>query len=397
MNMRMQEMRSTTFNLFLVILSTFLTFVCVGVYAVTFATFAVQSLGVSPTLLGTIIGTSGLVRIFFELPVGVMLDRIGRKIPGLVGATLFSIATLVCALAGDIYYLLAFQVLQGLGQMFYMAANIVLVSDLSPSGKAGRYMSLWQMGITLGEAAGPVVGGALATLYDLRTAFWFSFAVSIPSAVIFYLISVPRRPKMNGATETSSGVKGLAVFGVLRDRRILGGCFAAFASFFTVTGIRTTILPIYGTKHLGLDEASVGLLLGVSSAVNFLLLLPSGVLSDRLGRRLMLGAGLSLFSVSVVGYIVFKSFLILVVPSIIFGVASAMVGPSRIVVVTDYARPDEKGTAMGAYRTFQSLAFLLGPMVAGALLEFHSPEAAFASSIIICVVAIALIQMVLKR
>ncbi|MFQ6075365.1 MAG: MFS transporter [Candidatus Bathyarchaeia archaeon] len=387
-------MRSATFTLFLVTLSTFLTFVCIGVYAVTFATFA-TSLEISPAMVGAIIGTSGLVRIFLDMPVGVLVDRVGRKIPGLIGTMLFSVAALVCALARDVYYLVAFQVLQGLSQMFYMAATIVLVSDLSPSSKAGRYMSLWQTGLVLGQSIGPVVGGGLADLYNERAAFWFSFIVSI-APITIYLVSVPRRTELTEVTKAPKTGQGTAVLGVLKDKRILGGCFAAFASFFTVIGIRTTLLPIYGTR-LGLDKTSVGVLVGISGAVNTILLLPSGVLSDRLGRRLMLTAGLSLFSVSVVGYILSKSFLTLVVPSVLFGVASAIVGPSRIVAVTDYAKPGEKGTAMGAYRTFQSLALVLGPMVAGALLELYSPEAAFASSIVICMVAVALIRMVLRR
>jgi MFS family permease len=376
----------------LIVASTFFTFLSLGIYALTFAPFATSQLGLSPGLVGAIIGVSGLIRIFLDLPLGVVLDRVGRRVPGLIGTLCFAGSAVIALVASHALHLIVFQLLQGLGQMFFMAANTVLIADLAPSRQLGRYISLWQIGINLGDAIGPMVAGLLLITNGYQTVFGLSAGLTLIPVVLYGVIVWLHR-----GTESprARAPPRIPIRAVLQNTRILGGCFAAFASFFVLSGIRSTVWPLYSTEVLQLNTAVVGQVLGVTSLVNSVLLLPSGLLTDRVSRRGMLMAGFVLFIVSLGGFLVWTVPSLLLLAAGILGAASAAVGPSRIVAVTEHAPPHGRGTAMGLYRTFQSLAFLSGPLVSGIVYE-AAPLTPFLVGIGVCGVAIAVIFAVLR-
>lgn len=376
----------------LIVLSTFFTFLSLGMYALTFAPFATSQLGLSPGLVGAIIGVSGLIRIFLDLPLGVVLDRVGRRVPGLIGTLCFAGSAVIALVASHALHLVAFQLLQGLGQMFFMAANTVLIADLVPSRQLGRYISLWQIGINLGDAIGPMVAGVLLVTEGYRTVFGLSAGITLLPVLLYGVIVWQHRGRR---APRARAPPRIPIRRVLQNTRILGGCFAAFASFFVLSGVRSTVWPLYSTEVLQLNTAVVGQVLGVTSLVNSVLLLPSGLLTDRVSRRSMLIAGFALFIVSLGGFLVWTDPSLLLLVAGILGAASAAVGPSRIVAVTEHAPPNGRGTAMGLYRTFQSFAFLLGPLVSGIGYEV-APLTPFLVGIGVCGAAIAVIYVVLR-
>ena len=376
----------------LIVTSTFFTFLSLGMYTLTFAPFATSQLGLSPGLVGAIIGVSGLIRIFLDLPMGVMLDRVGRRVPGLIGTLFFTGAAVIATVASHALHLILFQLFQGLGQMFFMAANTVLIADLVPSEKLGRYISLWQIGINLGDAVGPILAGLLLVSDGYRTVFSLSASITLIPVVLYGMIVWQHYGKSYPQARV---LPRIPIRAVLQNTRILGGCFAAFASFFVLSGIRSTVWPLYSNEVLHLNAVVVGQVLGVTSLINSMLLFPSGLLTDRVSRRGMLTGSFVLFILSLGGFLIWTAPSLLILAAGILGAASAAVGPSRIVAVTEYAPPNGRGTAMGLYRTFQSLALLSGPLISGLVYE-ATPLTPFLVSIGVCGVAIVVIFVVLR-
>jgi MFS family permease len=385
-------MTSSKTILLLIVASTFFTFMSLGVYALTFASFATSILGLSPSLVGAIIGVSGFVRIFLDLPLGVVLDRVGRRVPGLIGTLFFVGAAVIGVLATHVLHLILFQLLLGLGQMFFMAANTVLIADLVPSGQFGRYVSIWQISINLGDAVGPILAGMVLLTAGYRTVFELSVGIALVPVALYAVIVWRYRAT---SPPRARAARRVPIRAVLNNTRILGGCFAGFASFFVLSGIRSTVLPLYSTQVLRLNAEAVGQIIGVTSLVNSILLFPSGLLTDTVSRRGMLMGGFALFSVSLCGFLIWSTHPFLLLAAGILGAASAAVGPSRMAVVTEHAPPDAKGTAMGLYRTFQSFAFLLGPLVSGVVYETNA-LAPFFVSLVVCAAAIGVIFAVLS-
>lgn len=93
---------------------------------------------------------------------GWLSDRYGAKNIFLLSVALFTVGSLLCALAGSIEQLIAYRVLQGLGGGMLAPIAMAFTYRLSPPSKVGAVMGMMGIPILLAPAAGPVLAGWLA-------------------------------------------------------------------------------------------------------------------------------------------------------------------------------------------------------------------------------------------
>jgi MFS transporter, DHA2 family, methylenomycin A resistance protein len=113
----------------------------------------------------------------FILSAGALGDRIGAKRVFMAGFALFIAASLACALAANAAMLIAARCVQGLAAAILVPNSLALLSHAYHDDKArGRAVAVWAAGASLALTAGPLVGGALITLFGWR----FIFLVNLP-------------------------------------------------------------------------------------------------------------------------------------------------------------------------------------------------------------------------
>jgi MFS family permease len=134
-------------------------------------------------------------RIVFQLPLGKLSDRFGRKPFVLFGLLLLAPVT---AFLGEVTTLLEFILLrfiQGLAAAAIIAPALALAGDEARAGGHGRQMSIVTMGFGWGIAFGPLLAGVLS-IYSFKLPFWASGGLSLIGAVvviIFMSETVPKR------------------------------------------------------------------------------------------------------------------------------------------------------------------------------------------------------------
>jgi len=109
-----------------------------------FALYAQGMIGATPLLIGIAVGVYGLTQAVLQIPFGMLSDRIGRK-PVIFGLVLFTLGSLVAALAEDIGGVIAGRVLQGSGAI--AAAVMALAADLT--GRRSVPMPWWASALPL--------------------------------------------------------------------------------------------------------------------------------------------------------------------------------------------------------------------------------------------------------
>ncbi len=121
---------------------------------------------------------------FFYGPVS---DRVGRKPVLLFGLGLFTLASLVCALAPNIEILIAGRFLQALGASGPIVLGRAIVRDFYEGPRAGKELS--RMGSIMGivPAIAPIFGGLIAQFYDWRVTFGVMLFCGIALALIVVL------------------------------------------------------------------------------------------------------------------------------------------------------------------------------------------------------------------
>jgi EmrB/QacA subfamily drug resistance transporter len=128
-------------------------------------------------LLWIVVGYTLVVTVLV-LNAGRIADLTGRARAFTVGFALFTVASVLSALAPSAITLIAARVVQGAGGALLMATSAALVTDAFPRRELGRALGINGMVIGAGLILGPILGGWL-TQFGWRTVFWFNVPIGV--------------------------------------------------------------------------------------------------------------------------------------------------------------------------------------------------------------------------
>lgn len=120
-----------------------------------------------------------LTSAMFVLPFGRLADIYGRKRVFLIGVILYTISSLLCAFSFDLYSLLSFRSLQGVGGAMIFSTGIAILTSAYPPGERGRVLGLNAAAVYLGLSLGPVLGGFFTNQWSWRSIFFFNVLVGV--------------------------------------------------------------------------------------------------------------------------------------------------------------------------------------------------------------------------
>jgi MFS family permease len=271
--------------------------------------------------------------------VGRFGDMIGRSRLLLMGIGLFTAASAACALAPNLWVLIAARAVQGLGAAVMMALTVAMVGDLVPKDRTGSAMGLLGTVSAVGTALGPSLGGVLISGFGWPAVFATLAALGGITLLIGRAL-VPPDAK-GGKNPAGFDVVGMALLAgslltaaaaLTLGSRISGPVLAAAAlvsalgfivfvrhetrvpaplvriellqsratgtallSMMLVSAILMATLvvgPFYLSGVLGLDAVQTGLVMSVGPGVAALIGAPAGRMIDRLGSDRVVVAGL---------------------------------------------------------------------------------------------------------
>lgn len=212
--------------------------------------FATDEKHIQTTLAAYFLGLS-----LGQLAYGPVADRFGRRIPLLVGVTLFTLASLACAFAPSLDALIAARFVQALGGCAGMVLSRAIVSDKCDAVASAKVFSQLMLVMGLAPILAPMLGGVLVNLYGWQSIFLVLtlFSAGCTLAVALGLpeslpSSQPRQP-LSGA---------LRQYGrLLKDRVFMGhaltGGIAIAGMFAYIAGSPFVFIKLYGVpaEHYG--------------------------------------------------------------------------------------------------------------------------------------------------
>lgn len=131
------------------------------------------------------------------IPAGNLADRYGRKQGFLVGLGLFTIASLGCAVAPSLAFLIAFRVAQAAGAAVLTPASLGLILSVLPEARRAGAVKIWATSSSFAGALGPVVGGLLA-----ETSWRWAFLINLPIGLVALVVAARLLPKSAPASRT---------------------------------------------------------------------------------------------------------------------------------------------------------------------------------------------------
>lgn len=340
----------------------------------------VRSFDVGFVEIGAVISAFALARLIATPFVGRLVDRGGERTILAIGIGIVAISSGLVGFAGSYPEVLILRGAGGIGSaMFSVSAMTLLLSTAAPETRA-RSVGFYQGGFLIGGMAGPAVGGILAAV-SLRAPFFFYAATLIVAGVIGLVLL--RRPVK---TATADAAAQIPLGVVVRDRRFIAACVANFAQGWGSMGARSALIPVLIVEVLRGTSAWTGVAFAIAAVVQTLCLGPAGRFVDRVGRRPAMIGAFSIAAVLLMAISIAPNFAVLTVLLCLYGAAAAFMGTAPAASVGDAAGP-RNARPVAIFSAFSDAGAIVGPLVAGALLDAFSWPAAFASAALLMVVA----------
>ena len=149
--------------------------------------------GASSTVIGAIMAVFTITSTVMRIPIGLFVDRVGRKPFLIAGAALFIAGNFGYLWAPTILLLIPGRILHGIGWSACTTAVATLAADFAPSKRRGELIGYAAMASSLGGAVGPVAGFALLHEYGYAGVFIGSAVLLVGSLVLSFLVPEPAR------------------------------------------------------------------------------------------------------------------------------------------------------------------------------------------------------------
>lgn len=149
------------------------------------------SLGAAPAQVGLINGAFMITAGLLSVPAGLLVDRVGQKMPAIGGILAIAFSSLLitqCRSAGE---MAAAYLLFGIGMAAFAPAMLTLVADTVPANRVGQAYGWYTTAVYLAMTLGPASGGYLAHTVGLRQVFFISGGLLLAIALIA-LLALPR-------------------------------------------------------------------------------------------------------------------------------------------------------------------------------------------------------------
>jgi MFS family permease len=308
----------------------------------------VQALGGSVVDIG-LVNSLRPVAAFFLYPIaGYLSDKYSRvkiiTITGLVGGSIW----VFFIFAKDWRWLAVGNLFLGLMTFYFPAANSLMAESL-PGDKRALAYSLWQAVPLAVGIFSPLIGGYLITLWGVEPAMKLLYALTLAVSILIaamnyrFLHEKPRDSPDDGLSLTETLVNSYReVFSVVRE---LSGNLKAYGLMlvlgFFFNSMVSSYWVVYFVEEMGLSEVQWGLVLLVASAVNVLLLVSTGVLTDRFGPKKVLTMALAMASFPIILFPYVDSFYKVTLLFLIIAVSNSFLmsgAPSYMAKAT----PEEK-------------------------------------------------------
>jgi MFS transporter, DHA1 family, multidrug resistance protein len=324
-----------------------------------------RELGATPPMVGFIVGASTLTGILVKLPAGAWSDVLGRRPLLLLGTVVFATMPFTYLGVASLATLVALRFAHGSATAIFGPVASASVSDVAPPARRATWLSTYSTVQGLGQALGPIVGGYVIATGQYDAAFMVAgfLAASTPFIVSGWPAS-PVADRSQSPRRLDQFTTGIVE--VAREPLILVTSLAQAAQF-VLNGTLNAFLPLFAKDVIGLSSSQIGWLFALQTITTLVARPIMGMLSDRVGRRGVITAGLALCASAVVLVSFATALPALATAILLYAAGVAVTTAATSAFITDLSRRVRYGAAHGVFGTIYDVGDALGPILAGFL------------------------------
>lgn len=339
--------------------------------------YAINLQGATSTLVGIVIGGYALTQMIFQIPFGVMSDKLGRKGTIVLGLVLVAIGSLICAVSTDIYTLILGRLLQGAGSIG--AVVTAMISDLVKEQQRPKAMALMGSSIAMAFAVSMIAGPTLGAAFGVESLFYITLFLALASIFVLLKI-VPNPPSI---THTYNNKVNLGE--VLGNSNLIKMNITNFLQKGLMT-FAFMIIPMTLIKNFDWQMSELWKVYLPAMIFGIFAMGPAAVIAEKKGKfKEILIVGIILFAISylVIGFSTNAT--IFVVGVVIFFIGFNMHEPIMQSLAAKFAKVHQRGLVLGIFTSAGYVGTFLGGLLGGAFYQSASMENLVIIITIVCI------------
>ena len=351
----------------------------------------VLELGGTKSSIGLLTTIQSLTTLMVQLPGGVISDRLGRKKVILFSSILSVLPPIIYWYSSHWTTLIIGSIIASSSALAMPALNALIADSLPKENRAtgfGAYTMSWYLAIVLAMPIGGYMLERMGVIQGTRWGLVVSAALSIPVILIqgrFIEETVDvrsgkeaQRPRFSFSQfkELSHDIWKLILVSILSSFS-----FQVFWSYVVV----------YSVEEVGLSMMQWSYVSMIANFAAACFMVPSGLISDRVGRKRLIILSQVAVSSASLGYVLSSDYLGIACTRIVGSVGEGLGGnimgsvggPVWQTLVTEVAPVDTRGSVLGLMGTVTGLVTTPAPILGGYLYDVFSPRSPFILSFVV--------------
>jgi len=334
-----------------------------------------HELGAGAFQVGLVFAAFSLTRSIFVPYFGKLSDKKGKKPFLTTGLFIFFFLSILYTYSKNIETLILLRLGQGFASAMVLPVAQAYIGIMTPPQKEGRVMGLFSISLYGGLSIGPLLGGVVKDWYSINASFLSMGALCFLGFVLC-LLFLPREGVLRKSNPSGSE-KPKSYLAIVKTPAIFS-LFTFRICFTTCIGIIWTFLPLFANTMLDLSSSAIGFVIMINVFIAGLLQAPMGYIADRFSKKIMVTAGGVLAIISLLCLNYATSFNGLVIANGIFGLAGGISLPAIMALgIIEGRKTRAMGSIMGILTLAHSLGMLVGPLLAGIIIDVFSIETIF--------------------
>jgi MFS family permease len=346
----------------------------------------------STTAVLSFILTFGMAKAFANLFAGRLSDQLGRKGVLVVGWLIGLPVPLLIIFAPSWGWVVFANILLGINQGLCWSTTVIMKIDLAGPASRGLAMGFNEAAGYGAVSLSAIAAGYLAATYALRPQpflLGIGFALAGLLLTFFFvreshgharheanLLAPPTGPQEGltlaapaGSTNRPTPPSFKAIFWLTswKNQTLFGVSQAGLVNNLN-DGLAWGLFPLFFAAA-GLGVRQIGWLAGIYPGVWGITQLATGALSDRVGRKCLIVAGMWLQAAAILALPLLHGFVLWAGVMALLGVGTALVYPTLLAAVSDVAHPSWRATSVGVYRLWRDSGYAVGALLAGGLAD----------------------------
>lgn len=339
-----------------------------------FTLYLTRKFGISMTTVGLIFGLFSFSGVIGTVVGGALTDRLGRKRMLLIGLVFSALTSVLMGVIEELPLFIMAALLVGLLADAAGPAQQALVADLLPEEKRASGFGILRVGFNLAVVIGPLIGGLLATQSYLLLFIADAVTSLITATIVYFALEETWHPRVEeGQAPESIGQTFRDYRKVLRDTAFTWFLIASALMVLVYIQMNTT-LAVYLRDVHGVDERGFSYILALNAAMVVLFQFPITRWIEKYRPLMVMATGTLLYAIGFAMYGIFSTFFMFLLAMVIITIGEMFVSPVGQAIVSRLAPEEMRGRYMAVFGFSWVIPFMIGPLLAGLILDNLTPQ-----------------------